>query len=66
MVTDAAPMDREALERALEAARVDLLAAYYAKQDADRRYLETFVAYDRMASTLRRALNADPREPNPS
>ena len=56
MVTDAAPSDRETLERALEAARVKLLAAYHAKQDADRRHLETFVAYERMVSTLRRTL----------
>ena len=56
MSIDPALLDRDALEKAMETARVDRLAAHYAEEAADRRYLERFVAYERMASTLRRTL----------
>ena len=32
------------------------MTAFYAKQEADRRYLEAFAAYEAAADTLRRTL----------
>ena len=33
------------------------MAAFYAKQEADRHYLDAFAAYERAADTLRRRRN---------
>lgn len=66
MPADPATTDLDALRSALEAARDDLLASFYAKQEADRRYVEAFAAYERLADSLRRTSTVAairPREP---
>ncbi|MGI4765025.1 MAG: hypothetical protein ACRYGP_08160 [Janthinobacterium lividum] len=56
MSPDPATIDHDALRLMLEVARRELLTAFYAKQEADRRYMEAFVAYEEAANTLRRTL----------
>ncbi len=57
MSPDADPVSHDTPESALEAARRELMAAFYAKQEADRHYLDAFAAYERAADTLRRRRN---------
>ena len=56
MPPDPASIDHETQQSALEVAREELITAFYAKQEADRRYLEAFAAYEKAADTLRRSL----------
>lgn len=68
MLADPTSTDLDALRSALEAARGDLLASFYAKQEADRRYMDAFAAYERLAASLRRTSSvaaARPRKPAP-
>lgn len=63
MSVDHAPSNYDALRSALESARKDLLTSFYAKQAADRRYMEAFAAYERIADTLRGTLTIAATEP---
>lgn len=53
---------RETLRLMLERARRDLLAAFDAKRDADRRYLGAFAAYEAAADAYRRAIGVPDRQ----